>query len=278
MFIDFFKAYLSVGIYNAYGWFYEGKIILNLVEVDFVEKQDQVVMFVGVTNDDDKQVVNSLEATGYDVVVKDFSQSFDSLYSDIFESEVHAVVINEIASEYATAYDFLKFLANRVNCAVLFVGKSHDVVKEVLALELGADDYMTYPIYSGVLIARLRNAIKSHYTSEQKKDLEIRYPGLVVNLSQYKVEIDGEIIKMPPKELELLYLLASNPNIVYTREKLLDIIWGYELDVGSRTVDVHVKRLRDKIEKDSNVWQIATVWSVGYRFELKDSYNAQTIE
>lgn len=278
MFIDFFKAYLSVGIYNAYGWFYEGKIILNSVEVDFVEKQDQVVMFVGVTNDDDKQVVNSLEATGYDVVVKDFSQSFDSLYSDIFESEVHAVVINEIASEYATAYDFLKFLANRVNCAVLFVGKSHDVVKEVLALELGADDYMTYPIYSGVLIARLRNAIKSHYTSEQKKDLEIRYPGLVVNLSQYKVEIDGEIIKMPPKELELLYLLASNPNIVYTREKLLDIIWGYELDVGSRTVDVHVKRLRDKIEKDSNVWQIATVWSVGYRFELKDSYNAQTIE
>lgn len=234
-------------------------------------------MFVGVTNDADNMVVDNLRVAGYDVVIKNFDVPFESLYSDVFERNVDALIINESASDHTAGYDLLKFVTNRVGCALIFVGRTHEIIKEVLALELGADDYMSYPIHSGVLIARVRNAIKRNYGSVKKKDEEIRYPGLVVNLSQYKAEIDGEIIKMPPKELELLYLLASNPNIVYTREKLLDIIWGYELDVGSRTVDVHIKRLRDKIERDSNVWQIATVWSVGYRFEFKEGYDAQSV-
>ena len=152
------------------------------------------------------------------------------------------------------------------------------MVKEVLALEIGADDFISYPIHSGLLIARIRNILKRCIHKINRNEEEIRYPGLVVNLTQYRAEIDGEVIKMPPKELELLYLLASNPNTVYTREKLLDMVWGYDFDLGSRTVDVHIKRLRDKIEKDSNSWQIATVWSVGYRFEFKYGFKENEIE
>lgn len=234
-------------------------------------------MFVGVMNDDDEAVIKNLQEAGYEVITEAVTESFESIYSDAFDKDVDVLIINEIALECATGYNLLKFVSNRVRCAVIFVGKHREIVKEVLALELGADDYITYPIHSGILVARIRNVLKRHYNSEQKKDDEVRYPGLVVNISQYKAAVDGEIIKMPPKELELLYLLASHPNVVYTREELLDIIWGYDFDVGSRTVDVHVKRLRDKIEKDSNAWRIGTVWSVGYRFEIDDVSKDETL-
>jgi len=237
-----------------------------------VENQRQLILFVGAVNDADRDVLDRLTEAGYDVMTTEFTNDFESIYSEVCEKNVDVIVINEVATECCGGYNLLKFVTNRVDCGIVFVGRTQDIVKEVLVLELGADDYVSYPIHSGVLIARIRNILKRRMPKLFKKDEEIRYPGLVVNLSQYRAEIDGEVIKMPPKELELLYLLASNPNTVYTREKLLDMVWGYDFDVGSRTVDVHIKRLRDKIEKDSNVWQIATVWSVGYRFEFKNGY------
>ena len=238
-----------------------------------MENQKHLVLFLGAENDSDMAVIDGLTETGYEVVALDFIKDFESLYSQICEKNADVLVINENATEGVDGYNFLKFVTNRIDCGIFYVGKTADIMKEVLVLELGADDYISYPIHAGVLIARIRNILKRRMPKVNNKDEAIRYPGLVVNLSQYTAEIDGERVKMPPKELELLYLLASNPNVVFTREKLLDLVWGYDFDVGSRTVDVHIKRLRDKIEKDTNVWQIGTVWSVGYRFEFKEGYS-----
>ena len=159
----------------------------------------------------------------------------------------------------------------------------YDVCREirkpssVLGLELGADDYMIKPFDSKELVARVK-AVLRRYKPEEKQPVEailddggaesVQYKDLTVSLSNYSVTYMGNAIEMPPKELELLYFLATHPNQVFTREQLLDRIWGYEYVVDTRTVDVHIKRLREKI-KDHNEWCIATVWGIGYKFEAK---------
>lgn len=243
-----------------------------------LEKQKQVIMFVGKKTEEDNATIEHLTEMGYETIIADFSENYDDICAVGISKNVDVIVINESASIGIDGFDFLKTAVKKCDCGIIYISKNSDTMKEILALEIGADDYVKAPVHPGLLAVRIRNLLKRTHTKTVKKEAEIRYPGLVVNLSQYKAEVDGEIIKMPPKELELLYLLASNPNIVYTREKLLDVIWGYDFDVGSRTVDVHIKRLRDKIEKDSNVWQIGTVWSVGYRFEFKDGYSADKPE
>ncbi|MBQ8165260.1 MAG: response regulator transcription factor [Clostridia bacterium] len=231
--------------------------------------EKQIIMFVSKKNDDDRAVVDKLAEMGYEIITADFNADPSDVCSECRKKNVDVMVIDDAAGGLK-GYDFLKVASQKCECGIIYASVNTDVMKEILALEIGADDFIKSPIHPGLLAVRIRNLLKRKDYKEIKKEEEIRYPGLIVNLSQYRVEVDGERIKMPPKELELLYLLASNPNIVYTREKLLDIIWGYDFDIGSRTVDVHVKRLRDKIEKDSNIWQIGTVWSVGYRFEFKD--------
>ena len=142
---------------------------------------------------------------------------------------------------------------------------------KVLGLELGADDYMIKPFDSKELVARVKAVLRRYQkpkadTTADAKTVE--YPGLSINLANYSVIYDGTPVEMPPKELELLYFLASSPNQVFTREQLLDHIWGYEYLGDTRTVDVHIKRLREKI-KDHEQWSIATVWGIGYKFEVK---------
>lgn len=234
-----------------------------------MDNQKQVIMFVGKTTGETGSGTGRYAELGYDTIFSDLNTDFSVICDECRKKNVDVIVIDD-ADGGVKSYDFLKYAVKNCDCNIIYASADPDIMKEVLALEIGADDYIKSPIHPGVLAVRIRNVLKRKDYKEEPKEKEIRYPGLVVNLSQYKVEIDGERVKMPPKELELLYLLASNPNIVYTREKLLDQIWGYDFDVGSRTVDVHVKRLRDKIEKDSNVWQIGTVWSVGYRFEFKE--------
>ena len=145
----------------------------------------------------------------------------------------------------------------------------------VLGLELGADDYMIKPFDSKELVARVKAVLRRYQASpaatvsEPKQQGEyVEYPDLIVNLTNYSVIYKGHSIEMPPKELELLYFLASSPNQVFTREQLLDHIWGYEYIGDTRTVDVHIKRLREKI-KDHGNWAITTVWGIGYKFEVK---------
>ena len=144
---------------------------------------------------------------------------------------------------------------------------------KVLGLELGADDYMMKPFDSKELVARVKAVLRRYQpvkTEEVIPDLKcVKYEDLVINLSNYSVIYMGQAVDMPPKELELLYFLASSPNQVFTREQLLDHIWGYEYIGDTRTVDVHVKRLREKIKDHAN-WSLATVWGIGYKFEVRD--------
>ena len=149
-----------------------------------------------------------------------------------------------------------------------------EVFDKVLGLELGADDYIIKPFDSKELVARVKAVLRRYQEpklniNENHQNGEfVEYPDLIINLTNYSVIYMGKIVDMPPKELELLYFLASSPNQVFTREQLLDHIWGYEYIGDTRTVDVHIKRLREKI-KDHENWSIGTVWGIGYKFEVR---------
>lgn len=159
---------------------------------------------------------------------------------------------------------------------IIMLSAKGEVFDKVLGLELGADDYMIKPFDTKELVARvkavLRRAVPAQTATEQVSAQEqgefVSYPDLIINQSNYSVTYFGESIEMPPKELELFYFLASHPNQVFTREQLLDHIWGYEYIGDTRTVDVHIKRLREKI-KDHVTWRLSTVWGIGYKFEVK---------
>ena len=152
---------------------------------------------------------------------------------------------------------------------VIMLSAKGEIFDKVLGLELGADDYMEKPFDNKELVARVKAVLRRTNRPETRKPAEktVIYPDLTVSLSTYTVIYRGRKIDMPPKEIELLYFLAASPNQVFTREQLLDHIWGYEYVGDTRTVDVHVKRLREKLGEHSG-WKIATVWGIGYKFEV----------
>lgn len=161
---------------------------------------------------------------------------------------------------------------------IIMLSAKGEVFDKVLGLKLGADDYMVKPFDSNELVARVKAVLRrtvatpiqpsniSEVTDHQGEFVE--YEGLLINMTNYSVTLDGETVEMPPKELELLYFLAKRPNQVFTREQLLDRLWGYEYVGDSRTVDVHIKRLREKLNENHN-WAISTVWGKGYKFEVR---------
>lgn len=170
-------------------------------------------------------------------------------------------------------YQVCREIRAKSDVPIIMLSAKGEVFDKVLGLELGADDYILKPFDSKELVARVKAVLRRFQPAKPEAyasvDIKcVEYPGLIVNLSNYSVTYDGQQIDMPPKELELLYFLASSPNQVFTREQLLDNIWGYEYVGDTRTVDVHVKRLREKI-KDKTTWRIATVWGIGYKFEVK---------
>ena len=170
-------------------------------------------------------------------------------------------------------YQVCREIRAKSDVPIIMLSAKGEVFDKVLGLELGADDYILKPFDSKELVARVKAVLRRFQPAKPEAyasvDIKcVEYPGLIVNLSNYSVTYDGQQIDMPPKELELLYFLASSPNQVFTREQLLDKIWGYEYVGDTRTVDVHVKRLREKI-KDKPTWRIATVWGIGYKFEVK---------
>ena len=156
------------------------------------------------------------------------------------------------------------------NIPVIMLTAKDDTFDKVLGLELGADDYIVKPFEPKELIARVKAVLRRYQTTSDSPERELAFPGLTINISQYTVTYMGRELEMPPKELELLYFLASHPGMVFTREQLLEQVWGYDFFGDSRTVDVHVKRLREKLTEGEKLgWQIKTVWGVGYKFEVK---------
>ncbi len=154
---------------------------------------------------------------------------------------------------------------------IIMLTAKDETFDKVLGLELGADDYLTKPFEPKELVARIKAVLRRTQpgTAEEKGDV-ISFPNLTVSLSQYEVHYQGKPVEMPPKELEVLYFLASNANLVFTREQLLEKVWGFDFFGDSRTVDVHIKRLREKLPGcEEYGWQIRTVWGVGYKFEVK---------
>lgn len=156
------------------------------------------------------------------------------------------------------------------NVPIIMLTAKGETFDKVLGLELGADDYITKPFESKEVVARIKAVLRRTGENDRADDTkEVRYDKLRINLTNYELEVDGKQIDTPPKELELAYHLASNPNRVYTRDQLLDEVWGFDYYGDSRTVDVHVKRLREKLEGVSDKWSLKTVWGVGYKFEVK---------
>lgn len=171
-------------------------------------------------------------------------------------------------------YQVCREIRAKDNIPIIMLSAKGEVFDKVLGLELGADDYIMKPFDSKEMVARVKAVLRRYQPAKQESAVAaaikmVSYTDLEVNLSNYSVVYMGETVDMPPKELELLYFLASSPNQVFTREQLLDNIWGYEYIGDTRTVDVHVKRLREKI-KDHEGWGITTVWGIGYKFEVRE--------
>ena len=154
---------------------------------------------------------------------------------------------------------------------IIMLTAKGETFDKVLCLELGADDYVVKPFEGKELAARVKAVLRRTASSERELEEEkiVSYEDITVNLTNYELVLCGKSMDIPPKELELLYYLASHPNRVFTREQLLEDVWGFDYFGDSRTVDVHVKRLREKIEGINDKWQLKTVWSVGYKFEVK---------
>ena len=153
---------------------------------------------------------------------------------------------------------------------IIMLTAKGETFDKILGLELGADDYITKPFDTKEVVARIKAVLRRSGERSKSNDIkEVRFDKLRINLTNYELVVDGKTVDTPPKELELVYHLASNPNRVYTRDQLLDEVWGFDYYGDSRTVDVHVKRLREKLEGVSDAWSLKTVWGVGYKFDVK---------
>lgn len=188
-----------------------------------------------------------------------------------FQTENPDLVLLDIMMPKLDGWQTCREIRKKSEVPIIMVTAKGETFDKVLGLELGADDYVVKPFEAKEVVARIKAVLRRTGKSQVKQDTkEVSYENLVVNMTKYELKVNGEVVDTPPKELELLYHLASNPNRVYTRDQLLDEVWGFEYYGDSRTVDVHVKRLREKLEGVSEKWALKTVWGVGYKFELKE--------
>ena len=177
------------------------------------------------------------------------------------------LILLDVMLPGADGYEVLKTIRRSGNIPVIMVTARGETFDKVLCLELGADDYITKPFDGKELVARVKAVLRRAQGGEEEKTTDLSFPALTVSISEYDVHYEGKKIEMPPKELEVLYFLASHPNQVFTREQLLRQVWGFEFFGDSRTVDVHIKRLREKLpDSEKYGWSIYTVRGVGYKF------------
>ncbi len=189
-----------------------------------------------------------------------------------FGTEGPDLVLLDIMMPKLDGWQVCRQIRARSECPIIMLTAKSETFDKVLGLELGADDYVVKPFDTKEIVARIKAVMRRTGKSGSHEDVkEVRYDKLVVNMTRYELKVDDQVVDTPPKELELLFHLASNPNRVYTRDQLLDEVWGFEYYGDSRTVDVHIKRLREKLEGVSDKWSLKTVWGVGYKFESKEA-------
>ncbi|MCL1829804.1 MAG: response regulator transcription factor [Oscillospiraceae bacterium] len=216
--------------------------------------------------DDEKNICELLrlylEKEGYTVIM-----AFNGLQAvELFKTEQPDMVLLDIMMPNMDGWEVCRLMRERSNLPIIMITAKGETFDKVMGLELGADDYIVKPYNMKEVIARVRAVLRRSVIEDSGV---VNYDKLSVNITNYELKVDGIIIETPPRELELLYHLAKNPNRVYTRDQLLDEVWGFEYYGDSRTVDVHIKRLREKLENVSDQWSLKTVWGVGYKFELK---------
>ena len=219
--------------------------------------------------DDDpniRQLVNLyLEKEGFEVEMADRGDTA----LQRFKASPPNLILLDIMLPGMDGWQVCREIRKISNVPIIMLTAKDETFDKVLGLELGADDYVAKPFDMKELVARIK-AVSRRFQAADAPDRELVFPGLTININQYTVMLMGRELDMPPKELELLYFLASHPGMVFTREQLLEQVWGYDYFGDSRTVDVHVKRLREKLTEGEKLgWQIKTVWGVGYKFEVK---------
>ncbi len=219
--------------------------------------------------DDDpniRQLVNLyLQKEGFEVMMAD--RGDEAL--KMFKASPPNLILLDIMLPGMDGWQVCREVRKISNIPIIMLTAKDETFDKVLGLELGADDYVAKPFDMKELVARIK-AVSRRFQAADAPEKELVFPGLTININQYTVMYMGKELEMPPKELELLYFLASHPGMVFTREQLLEQVWGYDYFGDSRTVDVHVKRLREKLTEGEKLgWQIKTVWGVGYKFEVK---------
>ena len=220
--------------------------------------------------DDDENICELLrlylEKDGFDTIVaNDGEQAVD--FAAKYAPDL---ILLDIMLPKLDGWQVCREIRKTSETPIIMLTAKGETFDKILGLELGADDYVSKPFDTKEVIARIKAVLRrSHEKDKASQINEVRYDKLRINLTNYELEVDGVKIDTPPKELELIYHLASNPNRVYTRDQLLDEVWGFDYYRDSRTVDVHVKRLREKLEHVSDKWSLKTVWGVGYKFEVK---------
>ena len=207
-----------------------------------------------------------LEKDGFDTIVaNDGEQAVD--FAAKYSPDL---ILLDIMLPKLDGWQVCREIRKTSETPIIMLTAKGETFDKILGLELGADDYVSKPFDTKEVIASIKAVLRrSHEKDKASQINEVRYDKLRINLTNYELEVNGVKIDTPPKELELVYHLASNPNRVYTRDQLLDEVWGFDYYGDSRTVDVHVKRLREKLENVSDEWSRKTVWGVGYKFEVK---------
>ena len=189
---------------------------------------------------------------------------------ELFDSFSPDLILLDIMLPELDGWQVCREIRKKSQCPIIMLTAKGEVFDKVLGLELGADDYVVKPFETKEVVARIKAVLRRMGKNGGEAVKEVKYDKLSINLTNYELKVNGVQVDTPPNEMELIYHLASNPNRVYTRDQLLDEVWGFEYYGDSRTVDVHIKRLREKLEGVSDQWCLKTVWGVGYKFEVKE--------
>ncbi len=218
--------------------------------------------------DDDNNIAELLRLylikEGYEVIL--CSDGLSAI--ELQKKEEPNIILLDIMLPQYDGWQVCREIRKNSEVPIIMITAKGETFDKILGLELGADDYVTKPFDAKEVVARVKAVLRRTNVENKKSDV-VRYDKLVINITNYELIVNGTAIDTPPKELELIFHLASNPNRVYTRDQLLDEVWGFDYYGDSRTVDVHVKRLREKLENVSESWCLKTVWGVGYKFEVK---------